>query len=98
MRQYYESEETERLEFARLAAKHFNDNPQDVTFRKDELEKGCLMALRWGLSMDCIVVIKLDDCFEPINYAQFIDRDKAAMAKQYHASGLAAISQGRNTK
>lgn len=34
MQQYHETEEKERLEFARLAAKHFEENPLHVNFTK----------------------------------------------------------------
>lgn len=77
MRQYQETEETERLEFARKAAKHFEENPLSVTFSKNGPENGEFMALRWGGGNDCVVVFRVHEYEDIINYAQFISREAA---------------------
>lgn len=98
MQMYYETEETEKLEFARKAAAHFAENPQDVTFTVKGVEKGVYMALRWGMGDDCVLVVKLDEYFEPVNYAQFIDREKAKLASVYHDAGEAALEKAKGEK
>jgi len=93
--QYYETTETERLEFARLAAGYFAENPESVTFTKDGLKPDCFMALRWGLAGDCVVVVKIDSCEPIINYCAFVPRDKAKQHDLFNEGGLKAIGKGR---
>lgn len=95
MQSYYETEETERLDFARLAAKHFEENPLDVTLTKGGPVAGAFMALRWGMGCDCVAVIKIDDCAPIINYCQFIDRDKAWHSIEAHNAGKAYLNKLR---
>lgn len=80
MKMYSEDEETARLEFARKAAKHFADHPETVTYGENGPVKGELYALRWGMGNDCVVVFKIDEYAEIVNYQQFIDRDRANIA------------------
>lgn len=72
MRMVYASEEIERLEFARKAAQHFAENPGHNTYTDGEIEPGCLFGLRWGLSDDCVLVIKLHDYEAPVNYQNLV--------------------------
>jgi hypothetical protein len=58
--------------FAKIAAKAFASDPDLKTFVYGDLTKGCLLALRWGADVDCVVVVKLDDYHEPTNYQQVI--------------------------
>ena len=66
--------EKELEEFARAAAKHFEKNPQHTSFSEKELEAGCLIALRWGLGDDCVLVLKIDDFEQPRVYQRIIER------------------------
>ena len=93
MRQYEATEETERLEFARLAAKHFEDHPENITFTLNNPDKGAYMAMRWGLGLDCVLVVKLCEYFEPVNYVQFISREKAKLTREYHEAGMKALQE-----
>jgi hypothetical protein len=68
----YLSEEIERQEFAKKAAKNFSEFPDHYTYAKDNPEKGGLLALRWGADNDCVLVIKIDENFEPTIYQQII--------------------------
>jgi hypothetical protein len=77
MKTYCVTEEIARLEFAQIAAKHFENNLTDVTFTIAGPKAGALLALRWGLGCDCVVVVKLCEETEPCNYPQFINREKA---------------------
>lgn len=77
MRQYYEREEEDQLNFAHEAARHFEKNLTDVTYSKTAPEKGGLMALRWGMGCDCVVVFRISSYDEVVNYCQFIDKEKA---------------------
>jgi len=90
--QYYETEETKRLEFARKAARHFEENPASVTFSNNGPEPGELMAFRYGGGGDCVLVFKIDE-YEPIiNYCQFIDRGKARKHEAFNDAGLKTIT------
>jgi len=89
--QYYETEETARLEFARKAAAYFGDHPEAVTFATGGPQKGELMAFRWGMSGDCVLVFKVDDCEPIINYCNFVPRDKAQKHLDYNNAGMNAV-------
>ena len=72
MRMIRMEEENKIREFVINAAKDFSKNKEHRTYTNSEIEQGCLFALRFGLDNDCIVIFKLDECFEPINYQQII--------------------------
>lgn len=72
MRQVHESDIVEELAFARRAARRFADDPELYSFTDEEVKRGCLLALRWGLGKDCVAVLKLDDTHQPTIYAQQI--------------------------
>lgn len=57
------------IAFAKKAADWFGKNPKGMTYSADgDLTPGSLLAIRWGMDMDCVVVVKLDECFQPVNY------------------------------
>lgn len=58
----------DETEFAKQAAAAFAGNEELATFSVKALEPGCLLALRWGMGNDCVLVVKLDECHEPVNY------------------------------
>lgn len=58
------------LAFARKAAAHFAVH--DLHSSYGDLKPGSLLALRWGLGNDCVLVVRLDENFEPCNYQQLI--------------------------
>lgn len=72
MRMVHLDEEDEVREFAKKAAKSFTANEQFITFTDGEVEAGCLFAIRWGFGADCVLVFRLDEDFEPVNYQQLI--------------------------
>ena len=65
-------EQDKTKEFAERAAEDFAENSKHYTFTDSTIEAGCLFALRFGLNEDCVVVFRLDENFEPINYQQLI--------------------------
>jgi len=72
MKQVQVSEVEEEIAFAKKAATAFAKDPSLATFRDKDLGPGCLMALRWGLGEDCVVVVKLHDDHIPTNYANLV--------------------------
>jgi hypothetical protein len=72
MRQVNIDEELAQLEFAKRAAKKFAKNGQLATYADGDLEPGCLLALRWGLGEDCVLVVKLDEKHIPTNFANLV--------------------------
>lgn len=72
MRMVYIDEEYEVKEFAQKAAKYFADHDEHTTFTDSDIEAGCLFAMRYGFFNDCVVVFRLDDVFEPVNYQELI--------------------------
>jgi len=62
-------EEEEKLLFFITKAKEaFEKNPAYATFTEKCLVPGCLFAMRWGMGNDCILVFKVSEDFEPINF------------------------------
>ena len=74
MRMVNLDEEREIEVFAKKAAKSFAKNKQYYTFTDSKIKAGCLFAMRFGFNDDCVVVFRLDDDFEPINYQELIDQ------------------------
>ncbi len=71
MRTVYLSEELEQIEFAKRAAKCFQENAKFRSYTDGgEIQPGGLLALRWGLGDDCVLVLKLDEAHVPVNYQQ----------------------------
>lgn len=66
-------EENEIKEFAIRAAIYFEEHKKCWSFTDQEIQADCLFALRFGLGRDCVVVFKLDENFEPINYQEIIN-------------------------
>lgn len=72
------------LHFAKSAAAWFEANPwgwtwaafgegwdncdENADFQYGNLTPGSLLALRWGLDRNCVLVVKLDDAHTPILY------------------------------
>lgn len=74
MRKIDINDDDEALEFAKRAAKSFAKNKQYYTFTDSEIETGCLFAIRFGFRDGCVVVFRLDEDFEPIEYQQLVTR------------------------
>jgi len=71
MKMIYLDEEQKVLDFGRTAAEHFEKHPKHYSFTTTgEIEPGCLLALRWGLGEDCVLVFRLDEYFDPIIFQQ----------------------------
>lgn len=66
------SEEVELLEFAKAAATHFAAESKHWSY--GDLIPGSYLALRWGLGDDCVLVLKLDEDFAPVNYMQLVEQ------------------------
>lgn len=65
------SEEAARIEFATEAALHFANHPGHWTYSRADLGPGALLALRWGLGNDCVLVLRVADEM-PVNFQQII--------------------------
>lgn len=66
------TEEQDRIRFASKAAEHFAAHPEHGSFTDGDIEPGCLLALRWGLGNDCVLVLRLHDYEMPVNFQQLI--------------------------
>lgn len=60
-----------QLAFAKEAADYFAAHPGKYSFGK--IEPGEYLALRWGGGDDCVLVLKQDELFEPVNYRRIIE-------------------------
>jgi hypothetical protein len=47
-----------------------------AAIRAGEIEPGCWLALRWGMGKDCVLVLKLDEFEQPVNFQNIIKRAK----------------------
>ena len=61
------------IDFAKRAAKNFEEHPEYSTFTDGEVEAGCLFGVRWGLGDDCVLVFELD-YNDPVIFTQFIKK------------------------
>lgn len=77
MRIVYASEIDTEITFARKAAAHFAKHPEHTTYTGDDIKPGCLLAMRWGLMDDGVLVVKLDEGHVPTNYAELIRAEGA---------------------
>lgn len=73
MRMVKVEEEMEKIRFAERAARYFALHPKCDTCVDGDIEPGCLLAVRWGINKDCVLILKLDDHFEPTNYQNIIN-------------------------
>lgn len=72
MEMVHMSEDDEVRDFAKRAARSFAKNDKYITFTDSDIKAGCLFAMRFGWKADCVVVFRLDEDFEPVNYQQLI--------------------------
>src|SRR3989304_310501 len=73
-RMTYLSNELEQIEFVKKASQDLTENLHHNSF--GELTPGSLLAMRWGLMDNCILVLKLDVQFTPVNYEEVIKAEK----------------------
>ena len=68
--------ETEYEEFAKKAVKCFEAEPKAITYSEHgEPKNGELYAIRYGLGNDCVVVFRVHDFDEIVNFQQCIKGD-----------------------
>ena len=72
MKQYYLEQEEEKLAFALEAGKHFKENKNHTSYTRKDIVNGCWFAKRWGTDMDCVVVFKVCEYEEVVNYCNII--------------------------
>ena len=74
MRIAHMSEDDEVRDFAKKAAMFFAKYKECHTYTNIGIEADELFALRFGSCDNCVVVFRIDENFEPINYQQLIDK------------------------
>lgn len=74
MRMVNVSEDEDVIDFAKMAAMAFAKHKGVYTYTNGGIEAGELFAVRFGGGDNCVVVFRLDENFEPINYQQLVDR------------------------
>src|SRR3990167_4128231 len=67
----YLPEQEKLLEFAKTAAAHFESHPKHYSYGGLP-DPGEYLALRWGSHMRAVLVLKLDEYFEPTIYGDLI--------------------------
>jgi hypothetical protein len=70
----YVEDEVKQIEFAKVAAKHFEEHPEHSSF--GDIKPGGFLDLRWGMGEDCVYVLKIDETHIPTIYQQIISRKK----------------------
>lgn len=66
-------EEMERIRFAERAARYFALHQDMAAYSDNGIDHGCFLALRGGVDKNCVMVVKIDDKFEPTNYQNIIN-------------------------
>ena len=74
MRMVYMSGDEGVRDFAKMAAMAFANHKSVHTYTNGGIEAGELFAVRFGGGDNCVVVFRIDEDFEPINYQQLIDQ------------------------
>ena len=64
----------DEIEFVKRAIEVFDGDLDIATFSLACLEPGCLLAIRWGLLDDCVMVVRLHDEYVPTNYTNVLER------------------------
>lgn len=77
MRQVHAHHVEDELAFAREAGAAFAADPKLTSYTGHEIAPGVLLALRWGLGRDCVLVLRLSEEHEPTIYAQIVPRNKS---------------------
>lgn len=72
MKMVYINEHRELADFAERAARKFAENDGLVTYTDIVIDKAGFLALRWGSANDCVLVVRLDEYFEPVNFQQLV--------------------------
>ena len=72
MKMVYMEDNDEVRDFAKVAARVFAKNDKHLTFTDGDIEAGCLFAMRSGFGDKGVIVFRLDEDFEPVNYQQLI--------------------------
>ena len=66
-------EEEKRLcDFAKKVAEDFTKHPEHTTY--GEMNPGDYLGIRWGMDNDCVLVVRLDEFFHPVNFQQAIKK------------------------
>lgn len=72
-------EEIARAEFAKVAAVQFAKDAGMHTWSDSDLVPGCLLAMRWGLGGDGVLVMRIDENTPIVNYQKLVkDEQKEA--------------------
>jgi hypothetical protein len=74
MKHVYASDERARIAFAEEAARHFAANPAHWSYsncKPNAIQPGELLAMRWGMGDDCVLVLRVGDD-EPVIYGQLV--------------------------
>jgi len=73
MRSVYLHKEKTKEVFAMEAAQHFKENDKSETYTSNgKIEQECWFARRWGLDRNCVVVFKVCEFEEVVNYCEVI--------------------------
>ena len=68
------SQMEEQVAFVTKVKADFEAHPKRQSF--GGCAPGSFLALRWGMGDDCILLLKLDEYFEPVNYQQAIKKGR----------------------
>lgn len=64
------------LDFVRRAAERFTQDEALISYTDDDIEPGTMMAIKWGMDSDCVLVIHLDEISQPTVYQHAIPTRK----------------------
>jgi hypothetical protein len=75
MKMTHIEEEKEKIEFLERAKKSFSENKEFHTYTDNgRIENGEFFAIRWGIGGDCIVIFKVSEECEPINFQNVLEK------------------------
>lgn len=68
--------EQELSDFAKRAAESFTNNPHFASYSDKAVDQSELLALRWGLGKDCVLVLTIDTEKELVLFENVVDTEK----------------------
>jgi len=80
------AQEKTQIKFAEEAAEYFTKHPEHSSY--GDLVPGSFIALRWGLGDDCVLVLKLDEYFQNVNYQQAVTKGEGNHEEDQDISGM----------
>jgi hypothetical protein len=76
MRVLYPDDVRFQLEFVERAVECFQGDPHIRSYADYDVGPGCLLALRWGSAGQAVMVLRVDEAFDPVIYGDVLPEER----------------------